>query len=229
MPIKLIWSVILIVFLVSPVFAQSSTGNKPSSQSTRSAELRKQLEEKVAPLKRQAYVGPVVQKTQDSLVVKTQNGNKTILTTEVTTFVNLTGRLRQNADFTKIKVGDNLVAIGAVETDGTMTARVVLQVAKKSEITKRVIFGVVADISGRVLTVQNPRNRIEEDLTIVRTAKITIKGKKDGIFADIKEGDKIIAVGVVGSNDTITVNLMTIIPKMAEFNKEATVPGATKQ
>ncbi len=226
---KLILSIIFIIFLVSPVFAQNSTDNKSSaSQATRSAELRKQLEQKAAPLKRQAYAGQVIQKTKDTLVIKTQTGDKIILTTEGTTFVNLTARSRQSADFTKIKVGDQVVTIGAVETDGAMTARVVLQVAKKPEVTKRIIFGVVADIGGRVLTVQNPRNRIEEDLTIARGAKITIKGKKDGTFADIKEGDKIIAVGIVGSNDTITVNLITAIPQMAEFDKEATVPGATK-
>ena len=226
--IRIVIIIGLFLTLLFPAGLQAATlTDEPTTESAKQAELRKQLEAKVAPLKRRGYTGKITQITDNALIIATTDGNKTVIANEGTKVVNIAGKNRQSVDFSSLKIGNSIVTIGSVETDGTMGAKVILAVAPRSE-TARAISGAVTSVSNRQMTIEQPRQKVNYRLTVPRGAKISVRGLVNPNFSDIGTGDRVVAIGTSDNEGIITVSVLHVVPNPANEATASPTKQATK-
>ncbi|MEK7154620.1 MAG: DUF5666 domain-containing protein [Patescibacteria group bacterium] len=192
---------ILSLLLTASLLAQtpSSTGSA----------IREAVKEQVAAIKtavaKKAFVGTISAKADATITVTNlKNQSKTAVITG-DTVIRLTGG--KDGTFADLKVGDFVIAMGDVDSQGTLTTKRLLVIAKPGADKRRSLTGRVTDTSSSTLTIETLKKEI---ITIKVTSDTTITNKNK--LSDIKVGSKIVAVGLPTlAESTFTAKLLHLI------------------
>ena len=192
---------ILSLLLTASLLAQtpSSTGSA----------IREAVKEQVAAIKtavaKKAFVGTISAKADATVTVTNlKNQSKTAVITG-DTVIRLTGG--KDGTFADLKVGDFVIAMGDVDSQGTLTTKRLLVIAKPGADKRRALTGRVTDTSSSTLTIETLKKEI---ITIKVTSATTITNKNK--LSDIKVGSKIVAVGLPTlAESTFTAKLLHLI------------------
>lgn len=193
---------ILTLLLTASLLAQT-----PSS--TTSA-IREAVKEQVAAIKtavaKKAFVGTISAKADATVTVTNlKNQSKTAVVTG-DTVIRLTGG--KDGTFADLKVGDFVIAMGEVDSQGTLTTRRLLVITKPGADKRRALTGRVTDTSSSSLTIETLKKEI---ITIKVTSDTTITNKNK--LSDIKVGSRVVVVGLPTlAESTFTAKLLHLIP-----------------
>jgi len=193
---------ILTLLLTASLLAQT-----PSS--TDSA-IRDAVKEQVAAIKtavaKRAFVGTISAKADATITVTNlKNESKTAVITG-DTVIRLTGG--KDGTFADLKVGDFVIAMGDVDSQGTLTTKRLLVIAKPTADKRRALTGRVTDTSSSSLTIETLKKEI---ITIKVTSDTTITNKNK--LSETKVGSRIVAVGLPTlAESTFTAKLLHLIP-----------------
>ena len=193
---------ILTLLLTASLLAQtpSSTGSA----------IRDAVKEQVAAIKtavaKRAFVGTISAKADATITVTNlTNQSKTAVITG-DTVIRLTGG--KDGTFADLKVGDFVIAMGDVDSQGTLTTKRLLVISKPGADKRRALTGRVTDTSSSSLTIETLKKEI---ITIKVTSNTTITNKNK--LSDIKVGSRIVAVGLPTlAESTFTPKLLHLIP-----------------
>lgn len=193
---------ILSLLLTASLLAQtpSSTGSA----------IREAVKEQVAAIKtavaKRAFVGTISAKADATVTVTNlKNQSKTAVITG-DTVIRLTGG--KDGTFADLKVGDFVIAMGDVDSQGTLTTKRLLVLAKPGADKRRALTGRVTDTSSSSLTIETLKKEI---ITIKVTSDTTITNKNK--LSDIKVSSRIVAVGLPTlAESTFTAKLLHLIP-----------------
>jgi hypothetical protein len=157
-----------------------------------------------------AWVGTLTKVDQDSLVVKTDNGDKQAKFDSKTTIVqNDKGTARKEIKPEKLKIGNFVIAIGTLNNDVIKTVRISSSPATTNASTKKVVFGKVAEIEDAKVTLQNDEKTI---LTLDTNTTLLISGMEKPKAVDIQLEDKVYAVVLVKDGNIIETSSVFVIP-----------------
>ncbi|KKT77136.1 MAG: hypothetical protein UW73_C0027G0008 [Microgenomates group bacterium GW2011_GWB1_44_8] len=193
---------ILTLLLTASLLAQtpSSTGSA----------IRDAVKEQVAAIKtavaKRAFVGTISAKADATITVTNlKNESKTAVITG-DTVIRLTGG--KDGTFADLKVGDFVIAMGDVDSQGTLTTKRLLVIAKPTADKRRALTGRVTDTSSSSLTIETLKKEI---ITIKVTSDTTITNKNK--LSETKVGSRIVAVGLPTlAESTFTAKLLHLIP-----------------
>ena len=196
-------------------------------------------------LRKYTYRGTIsgILSSSQSFTLSTNKGPKVVQTNEETKFFKSKFKNGVEAGFASLKVGDQVVAVGQVDEEGLMTAKIVIIIPTKEQIKRRAVYGVVeqkvASDSATVLTLRHPNNQKISQVVVTSETIITGKGLSSATVDNIQIGNRVVAVGTVDETGKITAKRLHIIPGLARglfgtqpstpSNKPATPPGLWKR
>ena len=147
------------------------------------------------------YRGQVTAISGSTITVQDRGDTRTIETTSSTTFT----RGGQSASLSDIKVGDQIAAEGTLNSDGSLTARVV-------QIELPHVDGQITKISGTIITVQQ-RNGTTYTIKVNSSTTFTdsqTQGKLS--LSDLKVGEEIHAEGTQNSDGSLEASSVVVGP-----------------
>lgn len=211
---------ILLIFLFLSSF-KSAVAIEASSSANDVQSIREVVQQKVKEKlniittpssKPKSFFGSIKEIKNQQIIINQNNENKTIVITDETIFINLK---KTKINFKDIKVGDEVLAMGYIDSQGQLeTKRVVLIELKKIKNTTQVINGQVVDVSQSspvfiVVPFNNKNNQYQ-----IKTDSNNIK--------KINTGQKIIAIIKPDEKITNTFNLIKIISSTSTSTSSAT-------
>ena len=155
--ISLVLIIFSSLFLISPVLAQTTTTASPSGTILGNLDeikkIREAVQQKVTEKlneittpkdQKRGWYGTIDKIEDNKINISYQENSRIVTFDPETTFIN---EKKQKTDFSKIKAGQNIIAMGQISADGSLEAVRVL-VVTPGFINKRIItIGKIADIS----------------------------------------------------------------------------------
>lgn len=187
--------------VVSVVVAQSPSPTASSSGNIRDA-VKQKVSEELANIKqavaKRAYVGTISAKSELTLTITNLKNQSRTATVTTDTTIKLTGG--KDGTPADLKVGDFIIAMGDVDSNGVLTTKRLLVIAQPETDNRDSVFLTITKVSASALTGENLK---KETWTI----KLTSAAKA----TDVKVGSKIVAVGTVSAS-TLSANLIHLLP-----------------
>ena len=180
--------------------ATASPTPKPTTSTESAGSVREIVEEKIeAALKNPlAYLGTVTDISEETLQIKSNGGEiLQVATSPETTFVK-TGKTAKEIKFVDIAIGDFIVAMGYKNGNNVLDTKRILVTDAPTPTSRKAIYAQVATANKKDLTAKLVKTQTE--VKIVPTTSVSVQLRKDGKlskikFADIAEGDIVVAVG----------------------------------
>lgn len=149
-------------------------------------------------LQNKAFVGFIKSKSDNSLILATDNGTKLINITEYTEY---TGKGK--VGIKTIAPEDYIAALGDIDDNGVLTAKRVVKLTPEQPSKKQIFFGQISSIAGQLVTISTRSTDPNQNNTLTLT-KNTIyqQGKNTVNSSDLKIGQTVIAVGQALPNGT---------------------------
>lgn len=189
--------VVIGAFVVSVVAAQTPSPAATNAGTIRDA-VKQKVSEELANIKqavaKRAYVGTISAKSDLTLTITNLKNQSRTATVTTDTTIKLTGS--KDGTPADLKVGDFIIAMGDVDSNGVLTTKRLLVIAQPDADNRGSIFLTVTKVSTSALTGENLKKE-------VWTIKLTSATKA----TDIKVGSKIVAVGTVSAS-TLSANLI---------------------
>lgn len=184
--------------------------------------VREKVQEKIQEIRergiRRGYVGQIEAIANLQITLSTRRGERKVSIDEDTKII---GQGRQTLEIEDLQVGDVIIAMGYVNSEGEMIAKRIVVIPKppKPPLPRRAVFGRVTEIdqSSLILTLIHPR-KDPSTLRVEVTSKTRITKKLEGKiqkvdFANIAPDDRLVAVGTWDEeNEILTAKLLHIIP-----------------
>ena len=150
---------------------------------------------------RRAFVGPISAKSEASITITNlANQTRTAVVAGDAT-IKLTGG--KEGTFADLKVGDFVIAMGDIDSQGTLAVKRLLIIAKPTPDKRVVVSGRVTDLSTSDLTVETAAKEV---WTVKLQAATSYAGKIKK--SDIKVGDRIVTVGTTSTALNLTAKLI---------------------
>ncbi len=193
----------LVVGAVSTSSASPSARTKPAEG--KAQELLDRVATKVAEMTaqlRRTYGGKISSVSTDSFTLTTPEGDKTVTTSDATSFYRIRAGNRSEITFTNLKKGDDVLVIGTVDPQTTdMTAREIIAKIKREN-----IVGTITALKKYVATVKEG-NGTETQINLsdaVSLKKIDPATGKTPVakLADFKENSLVMVIAYVSGKDT---------------------------
>ena len=187
----------LSLLLTATLLAQAPTATDSA--------IRQAVKDQVAAIKtavaRRAFVGPISAKSEASITITNlANQTRTAVVAGDAT-IKLTGG--KEGTFADLKVGDFVIAMGDVDSQGTLAVKRLLVIAKPTPDKRVVVSGRVTDLSTSDLTLETTT---KETWTVKLQAATSYAGKIKK--SDIKVGDRIVTVGTSSTALNLTAKLV---------------------
>lgn len=216
---------LIIFFLFSlatlRVFAQVSP--EPSPTDTR---IQQQVEERIEKVlkaaeerKKRALIGSIKTISNSTLTIETKDGDFQAKMATDAAIINLK---REEIKLEDLEIGNKIICIGYLDNQNILEAKRIVVVTQFQTPATEVAFGVVTDISQeeKVLTIKNPKKQTIYMVEVGTNTKITkkVEGKIQTVkFGDIKENDRLVAIGKPGENEEkiIVAKIIHVIPGKA--------------
>jgi len=187
--------IVLLLFSFKPVYAIEASSSATDIQSIREV-VQQKVKEKLNIIttpssKPKSFFGSIKKIDAKQIEINQNNENKTIVTTEDTTYVNLK---RTKISFKDLKVGDEVLAIGYINSQNQLEAkRIIIIELKKIINNTQIINGQVVDVSQNspvfvIVPINNKNSQYQVETDSNNIKKISV-GQK--IVAVIKPDEKI--------------------------------------
>lgn len=215
---------------ISPTAEEVSDDKVQGIREAVKEKVREKLEE-VQKGQKRAFVGEIKKASDNSLTLMALQGEKQVTVSEETTIID---KDRKEIELDALEVGDYLIAMGYLEETDVLSAVRIVVTNELKVPDREVAFGEVTDISAeeKILTVKNQKKGTIYTVETTATTKITkkIEGKVQEVkFADINEGDRLVAIGKATENEEtiISAKIIHIIPGQAIGLTEEEAPSPT--
>ena len=193
--------------VVSVVAAQTPSPSATSAGVIRDA-VKQKVDEELANIKqavaKKAYVGTIATKSDLTLTITNLKNQTRTATVTTDTTIKLTGG--KDGTPADLKVNDFIIAMGDADSNGGLTTKRLLVIAKPAADTRDSIWVTVTKVATGSLTAENAK---KETWTIKLASSTKYTGTTKA--ADIKVGSKIVAVGPVAAT-TLTASLIQLLP-----------------
>lgn len=187
--------IILLFSFLKPVYAIEASSSAIDIQSIREV-VQQKVKEKLNIIttpssKPKSFFGSIKEIKNQQIEINQNNENKTIITTEDTTYINLK---RTKISLKDLKVGDEILAIGYINSQNQLeTKRIIIIELKKIINNTQIINGQVVDVSQNspvfiIVPINNKNNQYQVETDSSNIKKISV-GQK--IIAAIKPDEKI--------------------------------------
>ncbi|MDO8487949.1 MAG: DUF5666 domain-containing protein [bacterium] len=200
---RLMTLIALFIFTPALVLAQS-----PSPTSIRDA-VKEQVAQELAEIKqavaKKAYVGSITTIDNLNLTITNLKNQSRTATVTTDTAIKLTGG--KDGTSADLKVGLFVIAMGDVDSNGTMTAKRLLVISQPAEDKRQAIFATVTKASASTLTVEDLK---KASWTIKLSSTTKYVGNTKTV-ADIEIGNKIVAVGTVTAENSLTAAIVNLV------------------
>lgn len=213
---------ICFLFFVNRVIAQSSPEPSPSPTDEVTQKVQERMEkvlESAEEKSKRAYVGTLKSISNSTLTIETRLGDFQI---KVVTDAVILNQKREEIELGDLELGSKIIAMGFLNEQNVLEVKRILVIEKFQTPAVEVAFGIVTDISKdeKVLTVKHPKKQTIYMVEVTNNTKITkkVEGKIQTVkFSDIKENDRLVAIGKPGLNEEkiITAKLIHVIPGKA--------------
>lgn len=195
-------------------------GSTPSAVKEIRDKVKEMVRQKIEEVKmgqKRAYFGEIIKIDAGLITISSPIGKEwQIVTSDQTKII---GRGRKETKIEDLKIGDFIIAMGYISSDGILEARRLVIINKPKPLARQVAFGKVTDISPeeKILTVRNEKKDLTYTVLVVSNTIIT---KKVGIkiqkvsFDKIEKGDRIVAIGTPTEDGKkfITAKIIHVIP-----------------
>lgn len=170
-----------------------------------------------------ALVGIVSQIVEKTITVEQKGATQVeVTTTEVTKF-RKGGRKVNLGD---LKLGDKLVATGAVSPDGTFLAKSVVVKGKiLREFKRKALYGLVEQISKDSFTLRHPNQKILNEVSVNNQTVFRDRGKKID-FGKVGTGQRLVAMVVEEDLGILGARLVVLLPHPAGSAESQASPSA---
>lgn len=180
-----------ILLLTATLLAQTPTATDSA--------IRQAVKDQVAAIKtavaKKAYVGPISAKSEASITITNlSNQTRTAVIAGDATIKLVGGK---EGTFADLKVGDFVIAMGDVDSQGTLAAKRLLVIAKPAPDKRVVVSGRVTDTATSSFTLETSKKETW-----------TIKYSK---VKDLKVGTHVVAVGTSATAGNLTAKLVVTI------------------
>jgi hypothetical protein len=139
----------------------------------------------------ESYIGTVTDITDSIIQIKNDKGDiQQITSSEDADYIKLTDNTSKTITQADVAIGDFLVAMGYKGNNNILDSSRILVTDKIEKITRKAFMGI-AKLTNKAntITLKNPKTNEEIAIT-----------EGDADFSDIKDGDKVIAVGEFSDN-----------------------------
>ena len=215
---------------ISPTAEEVSDDKVQGIREAVKEKVREKLEE-VQKGQKRAFVGEIKKISNSTLILTALQGEKQVTVSEETTIID---KDRKEIELDALEVGDYLIAMGYLEEADLLSAIRIVVTNELKLPDREVAFGEVTDISAeeKILTVKNQKKGTIYTVEATGTTKITkkIEGKvQEAKFADINEGDRLVAIGKATENEEtiISAKIIHVIPGQAIGLTEEEEPSPT--
>jgi hypothetical protein len=162
--------------------AASSTPSATATPSARAQEILQRVLAKSAETPRHTFLGKIKTLGTSSIVIASPDGDKTISTTNATSFYRYRSGNRTETNFSNLKVGDDLVAIGAVDpASNQMTA---FQIVAK--VHRYNLIGIIESANNGIISLKEFGGSVSQ---IDLNDAVTLKKNVGTIFSTAKLPD----------------------------------------
>lgn len=190
-----------------PILLLTATLLAQTPAATDSA-IRQAVKDQVAAIKtavaKKAYVGPISAKSEASITITNlANQTRTAVVAGDATIKLIGGK---EGTFADLKISDFVIAMGDVDSQGTLAVKRLLVIAKPAPDKRLVLSGRVTDTATATLTLENAAKETWT-VKIVSDTKYAKKAK----FADLKVGDRVAVVGTSSTALNLTAKLVVPI------------------
>ena len=179
---------ILTLLLTATLLAQTPTATDSA--------IRQAVKDQVAAIKtavaRKAYVGPISAKSEASITITNlSNQTRTAVVAGDATIKLIAGK---EGTFADLKVGNFVIAMGDMDSQGTLAVKRLLVIAKPAPDKRLVISGRVTDTTTTSFTLENSK----KETWTVKYSKVK----------DLKVGNLVAVVGTSPSANNLTAKLV---------------------
>jgi len=224
----LISAILMSIIFANPVFADTekdATAAAKKKVSERIEKLKEKIATKEGRLRKEAtqeakrqlgkhhIKGVITQILEDSFQVQTSKLTVLILTDTDTKYVQISGGPKQTISFSDLKVNDRVSVVGIDKKDLEGLAKLVVRHPRQKFLKKRAVFGTLTSIDGNNLIISHIRKSdILWQVKVTDETRIKKVGKNRATLADLKVGDRLVAVGTVDDAGVITAKFLFISP-----------------
>lgn len=224
------WLLVIGLLINSPTWGQSPTPT-PDEKVQEIREAVKEMVTETRKGQKRAFVGEIIDITNTTLSLDTQQGEKQARAGEETTIIGLS---KKEIEFEDLELGSFAIVMGYLEETGILDVRRIVIDKKPEAPAREVAFGEVIDASTeeKILTVKHPKKGTVYSVEATGTTTITKKGEeeKEKIkFGDIEIGDFLVTIGTPSEENEnfITAKLIHIFLSQTLGQEEATPsPGS---
>lgn len=221
---KKILVILLIIcsFSLIPFSVSAQNDEEEPSPSPDDERIKQQVQERIENVlkasdekKKQALIGTLKAIANSTLTIETKLGDAQA---KIATDAAILDADRKEIELEDLVIGSKLISMGYADNQNVLeTKRIIVREEFQTPETEPV-FGIVTDISNeeKVLTIKHPRTETVYMVEINSQTTITQRVEKEieeAEFSDIKEADRLVAVGEMGENGEkiITAKLIHII------------------
>lgn len=187
----------------------SGTGTTSGQTNTKAKEILNKVSDQVAAMsakQRQVYEGKIKSLGASSLMVTTVDaGDKSVATNEVTTYFRIRAGNRSSINFSGLKVGDDIAAVGPIDpATGEMAAKQIIAKIQRQNL----VGGVESLDKGVAVITDSAGTKTKVDLGSANTLeKVDLRGKiVDSKLADFQTGNTVFVMAYTAdSSGTLSV------------------------
>lgn len=209
--------VILFAVSIIPVYAQRGEETTPTAEAEESIDrednvvdsVKQKVEEALN--KPKAYLGTVTDKTEDTLQIKTEDGEilQSSISDEQTTFAKI-NKKTESIEFSDIAIGDFVISMGYTNGNEVLEARRILLTSSFEPAERIAVLGKVTSVEKNEFSLKQNSNDSEYVITPSDEIEVTMIDDDDIVksrFSNIEEADRII---VAGTSDENSIEARTI-------------------
>ena len=229
-----VYSLILLVLLTAlcalhPVpFAYATEASPSADLQSKLKALQTEIASKAAKLKTEvnkklqnrAYIGTIINKSDNTLFLQTKSGNKSVSTNEFTEYLPV-----KQVTLKSLVKDDFLVALGDVDQDGVLTAKRIVEL-KGSSAERVVNWGQVTEKNSKSLTIKTLDGSLKTASISAQT--IFRMGQESAVFDDIRINKAVVLV-TTSDKEIMSARFVYILPYSLKLKaKEASASATPK-
>ncbi len=225
----------LILILIALTLSLGSHSVWAVSESTPASKAKSEILNRAAEIATQSaqlasgqYIGTIEKIGKQTISLKTDIDTRTIVVDSETKFVQ--SPRKAFLKITDLEAGDNIIALGSIDPNNVLTARVIIIKPTTASIPSQVTYGIIEsmDQTKKIITLKNPRTSLISTIAVNRLTELKIGRAKNPIFSDLKTGSQMAATGAVDKNGLIQTNIILAIPPEATPSSQPTSTPSSK-
>lgn len=237
--LTLFFCLLLTTYYLSPVRANESTPSSETSIKSKLEALKAEIASKAAKYKQEvsqklqnkAYVGTVKTISEQTLMLDSPAGLKTVNINQDTIYES---SLSKKYSFRNIEKNDLIAALGDIDDTNVLTAKKIVDLPTQTKTSKTIIWGQVLELSSKIII----KTKDNKKLTIVVDSNTTYqKSDKEITFENIRLNDIIIIVGIVDKSENLSAKFIYVTPQgvvikpkaIATSSSQVATPAAKKK